>query len=503
VTAIAVVALGVWGLFFAIGSAKRRRLGRTALGALVAIGAIGYLWRHRVDVARNIIAGSCVVGVLALIAAVWFAPGLRWSIIFPTVGFGAFLLFLPSDWLWEGQPGGILAERFGDRRPSEVLADWIEGNHVRRQVREVADRVSPGAAAAKPKRVAPGKWAVPIHMNGDPLTLDPHALGGAVNRTGADARTVEVIQHSRLGTGTVIVSDKSAPPPQTIWDTIGALGVRPWLGPTGNGPAAPMRIAFDQTAHPIMLPPPGIDGGNVLVAGETGAGKSSLVHVCIADLCYRPDVALVLLDPDGVEHGLYRDRATVLAQGPDECGDVINRLPIIMETRSKMLAKDDRRFFRPGVDGPLVVVVCDEYAAIPDKLKDGMTQWLARARKFGGGTIIATQRPERGVIPLIQRDNCRVRIALGLNSGHALDMTLGDDAREYASDILRCPLKGGLVARMVAQHNGNPGGFWFGRSYLLTPPRVEHGDPIGTAARIVAQQTAHLRIPWEALCRSA
>jgi len=336
-------------------------------------------------------------------------------------------------------------------------------------------------------------------MNGDPLTLDPHALGGAINRTGADARSVEVVAGSRLGTGTVVVSDRPPPTPQTLWEALGSIGTVAWPGPAGRGPGVPMNIGFDYRMRPIHLKPPGIDGGNTLIGGATGSGKSSLVHIVISDLCYRPDVALVLLDPDGVEHGLYRDRATILAQGPDECARVIERLPEIMDVRSKELARHDRRFWRVGVDGPAVIVVIDEYAAIPSNLKDGMTQWLARARKFGGGTVIATQRPQREVIPLIQRDNCMVRIALSLTSAQALDMTLGDDAREHAADILHCPLKGGFVARMV-NPSGSDGGYWKGRSYLLTPPYVRDDDEIGTAARMISEQTRHMRIEWGDLC---
>jgi uncharacterized membrane protein (UPF0136 family) len=489
----------LWGLFFALGSAKRHRVGRTALGLLIAVGGIGWMWRRRAEVAKSLVAGGCVVGVVGLVAAVWLSPGLRWSVILPTVGVGLLVLFFPAGWLWDNQPGGILAERFADRTPSEALADWIEGNRVRTEVRGVADRMAPGAAAAKAKRVGPGEWHVPVLLNGDPLALDPHALGGAINRTGADARDVTILAGSRLGTGTVVVSDRPPAPPRTVWQALGDIGSVPWPGPAGRGPAVPMNIGFDYNGRPIRLKPPGIDGGNTLIAGATGSGKSSLAHTVIADLCYRPDVALILLDPDGVEHGLYRDRATTLAQGADECARVIERLPEIMEARSKMLAKADRRFFRVGVDGPAAIVVIDEYAAIPANLKDGMTQWLARARKFGGGTVIATQRPQREVIPLIQRDNCAVRIALSLTSGQALDMTLGDDARVHAADILHCPLQGGFVARLV-DPSGGDGGYWKGRSYLLTPPYVRDGDPIATAARIISDNTKHLRIDWEDLC---
>ena len=279
-----VLAGGLWGLFFMIGSAKRHRLGRTAIGALIAIGAIGLLWRRRTEVAKTMVAGGCVVGVIGIGVAVWMAPGLRWSIILPTVGLTLVILFCPSDLLWDGQPGGILAERFSDRTPSEALADWIEGNRVRTQVRDVAAKAAPGAAAAKAKRVGPGQWAVPVHMNGDPLTLDPHALGGAINRTGADARSVEVVAGSRLGTGTVVVSDRPPPTPQTLWEALGSIGTVAWPGPAGRGPGVPMNIGFDYRMKPIHLKPPGIDGGNTLIGGATGSGKSSLVPVSYTHL---------------------------------------------------------------------------------------------------------------------------------------------------------------------------------------------------------------------------
>jgi len=484
---------GAWLFFYGIGSSRRRhRWGATVLGVLATAGLLGLLWRRRADVTRGLTFMAVGGAALVWLVLVWKVPGVRWRFVVPTTAVGMLILFFPGDVLWEGQRGGVIYESLGGRSIREWFFDWIELGHVQHQVR---GELSDTAAVGRPQRIGPGEVYVPLHINGDPELVDPYAIGGAINRTGQDVRSVTVVPGSRLGTGGLVISDAPPPPPVTPWDELAEVGVRPWPGPLSDDPRAPVRFGFYPDGSELRLPPPGLHGGNVLLAGETGAGKSSDLHVIVSDLCYRRDTALWLLDPDGVELGCYKDRATVVAQNRDTVIEAMEELVAIMEHRTAWLDVQDppRRFWRVGIDGPQIIVVFDEYAAIPEKYKGSMEQWLARARKIGGGSFIATQRPERKVIPLIQRDNCRVRIALAMNSAEAVTMTLGADGYAIAPDLLSLNLKGAGYARVVTPEGGRatcePH-----RAYLLTPPLVEHDDPIGTAARMVASQTRHLRI---------
>jgi hypothetical protein len=485
---------GIWFFFWGIGSTQRRhRWGATVLGVLATAGLLGFLWRRRADVTRGltvIVVGGAVIiwGLL-----VWKVPGVRWRFVVPTTGVGLLILFFPGDLLWEGQHGGLVYEALGGRSIRDWFFDWIELGHVQHQVRGQLDDDS---AVGRPRRLESGEVYVPLHLNGDPEQVNPYAIGGAINRTGQDVRSVTVIPGSRLGTGGLVISDAPPAPPVTPWECLAEIGTLAWPGPLSDDPAAPVRFGFYPDGRELRLPPPGLHGGNVLLAGETGAGKSSDLHVIVSDLCFRRDTALWLLDPDGVELGPYRDRATVVAQNRDTVIEAMEELVAIMEHRTAWMDAQDppRRFWRVGIDGPQILVVFDEYAAIPEKYKDPLEQWLARARKVGGGTFIATQRPERKVIPLIQRDNCRVRIALAMNSAEAVSMTLGPDGYELAPDLLTLNLKGAGYARIVAPDGGGRATCEPHRAYLLTPPRVENDDPIGTAARIVAAHTKHLRI---------
>jgi hypothetical protein len=213
------------------------------------------------------------------------------------------------------------------------------------------------------------------------------------------------------------------------------------------------------------------------------------LHVFLADLAFRNNLAIIYLDPHAVEGELWKDRCSLVAQGLPDTIRTIGGLPALMERRAQRMKG---RSWNVRTDGPRVLLILDEYAAIPTKLKDGVARWLAEARKFGGGAILCLQRAEREFIPLHQRDNCRIRIAVGAESDESSRMTLGPGA-PLATQIPES-LRGAAIIRV--ERRCRPA-----RSYLLSPPGPlgPDDDPIEIAAPAIARATAGLRIPMEDL----
>ena len=57
-------------------------------------------------------------GAIVALAVAWWVPALRWKVLAPAVLSGMVLLFFPGDWLYRGQPGGVVWEWLGGELPT-------------------------------------------------------------------------------------------------------------------------------------------------------------------------------------------------------------------------------------------------------------------------------------------------------------------------------------------------------------------------------------------------
>ncbi|HSX31294.1 MAG TPA: DNA translocase FtsK 4TM domain-containing protein [Candidatus Saccharimonadales bacterium] len=166
---------------------------------------------------------------------------------------------------------------------------------------------------------------------------------------------------------------------------------------------------------------------HVLVAGQTGSGKSVMINDILTSLLYRnspSDLKLILVDPKRVELTPYNDiphLLTPVITEPEKCISALKWAVAEMERRYRTLEEHKKRNIGEynelkNEEGmPYIVVVIDELADLMMMAARDVEALIVRiaqkARAVGIHLILATQRPSVDVITGLIKANVPARIA--------------------------------------------------------------------------------------------
>jgi S-DNA-T family DNA segregation ATPase FtsK/SpoIIIE len=166
---------------------------------------------------------------------------------------------------------------------------------------------------------------------------------------------------------------------------------------------------------------------HLLIAGQTGSGKSVMINTLLTSLLYRnspADLKLILVDPKQVEMALYHDIPHLLSPvitEPEKCISALKWAVAEMERRLKAFAEVGKRNIGEYNDVkkeegmPYIVIVIDELADLMMMAARDVEALIVRlaqkARAAGIHLVIATQRPSVDVITGLIKANVPARIA--------------------------------------------------------------------------------------------
>lgn len=171
---------------------------------------------------------------------------------------------------------------------------------------------------------------------------------------------------------------------------------------------------------------------HVLIAGQTGSGKSVCVNSWIASILFRasPDeVRMIMVDPKRVELTPYNGIPHLLTPVIVEPEKVISALKWAvaeMERRYKMFTEvgckniESYNNMAGFQSVPYILIFIDELAEImlfsPSEVEDNICRLAQMARAVGIHLILATQRPSVNVITGLIKANIPTRIAFAVSS---------------------------------------------------------------------------------------
>ncbi len=173
---------------------------------------------------------------------------------------------------------------------------------------------------------------------------------------------------------------------------------------------------------------------HLLVAGQTGSGKSVGLNAIICSLLIRntPDMLkVIMVDPKMVELGVYSHIPHLLTDvitDPKEAasslswavGEMERRYLLLKDVKVRSLAKYNAVVQAEFVDDekhepmPYIVIVIDEMADLimtaRAQVEESIARLAQKARAVGIHLIVATQRPSRDIITGVIKSNLTSRI---------------------------------------------------------------------------------------------
>lgn len=176
---------------------------------------------------------------------------------------------------------------------------------------------------------------------------------------------------------------------------------------------------------------------HLLIAGQTGSGKSVAINSLITSILYKAspeEVRLILVDPKQVELSIYNGIPNLLlpvVTDPKKAAGALQYVVRTMENRysefNRKKVKDIMRYnevCRQNGEAIMyrIVVIVDELNDLmmvcPGEVEDSVMRIAQLARAAGIYLVLATQRPSVNVITGVIKANIPSRMAFAVSSSH-------------------------------------------------------------------------------------
>ena len=248
----------------------------------------------------------------------------------------------------------------------------------------------------------------------------------------------------------------------------------------------PILLGRDATGEPLITDLTKMP--HMLIAGQTGSGKSVCINSIIVSLLltkYPEEVRLILVDPKVVELQQFANLPhllTPVVTDMTKASKVLNWVVDAMERRYKMLSQAHVTHIRdynnlgeealterladnltPGeieeVEKylPYIVVIVDEFAdlmmASAKDVENAICRLAQKSRAVGIHVILATQRPSADVLTGLIKANMPSRLAFRVQSKMESRIILdqaGADRLQGHGDLLYLPPSGAAAMRCQA-----------------------------------------------------
>ena len=199
-----------------------------------------------------------------------------------------------------------------------------------------------------------------------------------------------------------------------------------------SAPAGSMTFAIgkDTTGNPVVAQLEKMP--HLLLAGQTGSGKSVAINTLITSLLYRlspAELKLIMVDPKQVELAPYNDiphLLTPVITEPEKCISALKWAVAEMERRLRTFAGVGKRNIKEfnelddSQSMPFIVIIIDELADLMVMAARDVEILIVRiaqkARAAGIHLVLATQRPSVDVITGLIKANIPGRISFTVAS---------------------------------------------------------------------------------------